>query len=59
MYMTILAYFLNNTLNWQGKEKHLLNSLYKKMQNKLNVNSKESVSSSSKHIKVKYVGVSF
>ena len=44
MYMTILTYFLNDTLNWQvlwGKEKHLLNSLYEKMKNKLNVNSKE------------------
>ena len=36
--ITILAYFFTDTLNWQvlwDKEKHLLNSLYKKLKNKV------------------------
>ena len=36
--MTVVAYFLIATLNWQvlwGKEKYLLNSLYKKLKNKV------------------------
>ena len=36
--ITVLAYFLADTLNWQvlrGKEKYLLNSLYEKLENKL------------------------
>ena len=36
--ITILAYFLNDTLNQQvlwGKEKYLLNNLYEKLRNKV------------------------
>ena len=38
--ITILAYFLTDILNWQvlwGKEKHLLNSLYEKLKNKVSL----------------------
>ena len=53
MCITILAYFLTGTLNWQvlwGKEKYILNSLYEKCFLKTNVNSKEPVSSKDKQI---------
>ena len=36
--ITVLAYFLTDTLNWQvlwGKEKYLLYCLYEKLQNKI------------------------
>ena len=46
--ITILAYFLTDTLNWQvlwDKEKYLLNSLYEKLEKlgffKTNVKTKE------------------
>ena len=49
--ITIIAYFLTDTQNWQvlwDNEKYLLNSLYEKLKNKVffetNVNSKEPVS---------------
>ena len=52
IHVTLLAYVLTDTLNWQviwGKEKYLLNGLYEKLKNKVsvktNVNSKDSVSS--------------
>ena len=38
--LPILAYFLTDTLNWQvlrGKEKYLLNSLYKKLKTELSL----------------------
>ena len=38
--ITILAYFLTDTPNWEvlrGKEKYLLNSLYEKLKNKLSL----------------------
>ena len=38
IHITVLAYFLTDTLNWQvlwGKEKYLLYSLYEKLQNKI------------------------
>ena len=40
MHITILAYFLCDTLNWQvlwSKDKYLLNSLYKKLKNKVSL----------------------
>ena len=40
MRITILAYFLPDTLNWLvlwGKEKYLLNSLYDKLKNKVSL----------------------
>ena len=52
--ITILAYFLTDTLNWQvlwGMNKYLLHSLYEKWKNQ--VNSKESVSSKDKQINYK------
>ena len=36
--ITIEAYFLSDTLNWQllcGKDKYLLNCLYEKLENKV------------------------
>ena len=54
--ITILTYFLTDTLNWQvlwAKEKYLLNSLYETLKNKvfkINVYSKESVSSKDNQI---------
>ena len=36
IHITLLPYFLTDTLNWHvlgGKEKHLLNSLYEKLKN--------------------------
>ena len=41
--MTILAYFLTDTVNCQvlsGKEKYLLNSLYDKLNNKISLKQK-------------------
>ena len=38
--ITISAYFLTDTLNWQvlwGKEKYLLNSLHGKLKNKVSL----------------------
>ena len=38
--ITILAYVLTDTLNWQvilGKEKYLLNTFYEKLKNKVNI----------------------
>ena len=38
--ITILVYFLTDTLNWEvlwGKEKYLLNSLYEKLINKVSL----------------------
>ena len=38
--ITIIAYVLTDTLNWQafgGKEKYLLNSLYEKLKNKVSL----------------------
>ena len=38
--MTILAYFLTDTLNWQvvyGKQEYLLNSLHEKLKNKVSL----------------------
>ena len=38
--ITILAYFLLDTLNWQelwGKEKYLLNSLYETLKDKVSL----------------------
>ena len=38
--ITILVYFLTETVNWQvlwGKEKYLLNSLYEKLRNKISL----------------------
>ena len=38
--ITILTYFLTDTLNWQvllSKEKYLLNSLYEKLENKISL----------------------
>ena len=53
--ISILVYFLTDSLNGEvlwGREKYLLDSLYEKLQNKvsfkINVNSKESVSSKDK-----------
>ena len=40
IHITILAYFLTGTLNWQvlwGKEKYLLNSLHKKLKYKVSL----------------------
>ena len=40
MRIPILAHFLTGTLNWQvfrDKKKYLLNSLYKKLKNKLSL----------------------
>ena len=53
--ITVIAYFLTDTLNWQvlrGKEKYLLNNLYEKLKGffKTNISSKESVSSKDKQI---------
>ena len=41
MCLTILAYFLTATLNWQvlrGTEKYLLHNLYEKLKNKVSFN---------------------
>ena len=38
--VTILAYFLTDTLNWQvlqSKEKYLLNGLYEELKNKVSL----------------------
>ena len=38
IHITILAYFLSDTLKWKvlrGKEKYLLNSWYEKLKNRL------------------------
>ena len=38
--ITILAYFRTDTLNWKvllGKDKYLLNSLYKNLKNKVSL----------------------
>ena len=51
--ITILTYFLTDTVNWQvlwGKEKYLLNSSYQKQIFKTNLNSKESDPSKDKQI---------
>ena len=35
--VTIEAYFLTDTLKWQGKDKYLLNSLHGKLENKVSL----------------------
>ena len=45
-YITIIVCFLGDTQNWKvlrGKEKYLLNSLYKKLKNKVSLKQMETV----------------